>query len=56
MWVKVHEEDGAVRVEYAGLARGDDPGLAAAVRELADEHSGTPSAPGGPADEPSRTT
>ncbi|BDZ45593.1 cytochrome c biogenesis protein ResB [Naasia aerilata] len=41
MWVKVHEDgDGRLRVEYAGLARGDDPGLAVAVRELADEHSG----------------
>jgi cytochrome c biogenesis protein len=42
MWVKVHDEgDGRLRVEYAGLARGDDPGLAGAVREFADEHSGS---------------
>jgi cytochrome c biogenesis protein len=47
MWVKVHEEpDGGVRVEYAGLARGDDPGLVAAVRELAEEHSGADQARG----------
>ncbi|BDZ65016.1 cytochrome c biogenesis protein ResB [Agromyces mangrovi Wang et al. 2018] len=31
---------GTVRLEYAGLARGDDPGLADAVAELADRHSG----------------
>ncbi|WP_210480201.1 cytochrome c biogenesis protein ResB [Naasia sp. SYSU D00948] len=48
MWVRVHEEqDGRLRVEYAGLARGDDPGLAAAVRELADEHSGSERTVGG---------
>jgi cytochrome c biogenesis protein len=46
MWVKVlPEEEGRLRVEYAGLARGDDPGLAGAVAELADEHSGADPAP-----------
>ncbi|WP_210508437.1 cytochrome c biogenesis protein ResB [Naasia sp. SYSU D00057] len=41
MWVKVLTEgDGRLRVEYAGLARGDDPGLSAAVAELAEEHAG----------------
>ncbi|CAN5601235.1 cytochrome c biogenesis protein ResB [soil metagenome] len=37
MWVKY--VDGGT-LEYAGLARGDDPGLAAAVSELADRHGG----------------
>jgi cytochrome c biogenesis protein len=36
MWVKV-VPDG--RIEYAGLARGDDPGLAAAVADLARAHA-----------------
>ena len=31
-------------LEYAGLARGDDPGLAAAVAEIADRHSQQPKA------------
>jgi cytochrome c biogenesis protein len=42
MWVKVHSTgSGRLRLEYAGLARGDDPTLAGAVRDLADEHSGS---------------
>lgn len=41
MWVKARDEGGGrLRLEYAGLARGDDPSLAAAVKELADAHSG----------------
>lgn len=40
MWVKVvTADDGTVTLEYAGLARGDDPGLEAAVTELADRHA-----------------
>ena len=40
MWVKaVTDGDGTVTLEYAGLARGDDPGLAAAVGELAERHA-----------------
>ena len=40
LWVKVVEgRDGSLRVEYAGLARGDDPGLDAAVEQLADRHA-----------------
>ncbi len=40
MWIKVTEDDdGTVRLEYAGLARGEDPGLEAAVAELADKHA-----------------
>ncbi|QEO16114.1 cytochrome c biogenesis protein ResB [Agromyces intestinalis] len=41
MWVKaVRRRDGRVVLEYAGLARGDDPGLDDAVRALADAHGG----------------
>ncbi|WP_366001917.1 cytochrome c biogenesis protein ResB [Microbacterium sp.] len=42
LWVKVHSSTTAgspIRVEYAGLARGDDPGLGRAVRDLADSHA-----------------
>ncbi|MGF3056058.1 cytochrome c biogenesis protein ResB [Microbacterium sp. YY-01] len=39
MWVKAQEEDGRMRVEYAGLARGDDPTLAGAVQSLLDAHT-----------------
>lgn len=39
VWVKaVADDDGRVTLEYAGLARGDDPGLDAAVAEIADRH------------------
>jgi cytochrome c biogenesis protein len=36
MWIKVAPEG---RIEYAGLARGEDPGLAAAVADLARAHA-----------------
>jgi cytochrome c biogenesis protein len=40
VWVKVIEKaDGGLRLEYAGLARGEDPGLEAAVADLARRHS-----------------
>ncbi|TQL44982.1 cytochrome c biogenesis protein [Homoserinimonas aerilata] len=40
VWVKaVDDGDGGIRLEYAGLARGEDPGLAAAVAELAGSHA-----------------
>lgn len=40
VWVKaVEEADGGIRLEYAGLARGDDPGLESAVADLAARHS-----------------
>ena len=40
LWVKAIElADGRVRLEYAGLARGEDPQLEAAVADLADRHS-----------------
>jgi cytochrome c biogenesis protein len=38
VWVKASPDDGGVRLEYAGLARGEDPGLSAAVAELAERH------------------
>ncbi|MCS5715587.1 cytochrome c biogenesis protein ResB [Herbiconiux sp. CPCC 205716] len=44
VWVKATARaDGSVHVEYAGLARGDDPRLVDAVAELADRHAGTSS-------------
>ena len=46
LWVKVTEEDGGgLRVEYAGLARGDDPGLARAVADLEQDHRAALPAP-----------
>ena len=40
MWIKaVTAADGSVTLEYAGLARGDDPGLNAAVIDIAQKHS-----------------
>jgi cytochrome c biogenesis protein len=39
VWIKaVTAADGTVTLEYAGLARGDDPGLEAAIADLADRH------------------
>jgi cytochrome c biogenesis protein len=39
VWIKATDNaDGTVRVEYAGLARGEDPGLAEAVDALAYRH------------------
>ncbi|WP_373284501.1 cytochrome c biogenesis protein ResB [Microbacterium murale] len=39
MWVKATSSDGAVNLEYAGLARGEDPTLAAAVDDLVAGHA-----------------
>lgn len=39
MWVKATSTDGTVSLEYAGLARGEDPALAAAVDDLAAGHA-----------------
>ena len=40
LWVKVIErEDGTLVVQYAGLARGDDPRLDDSVTALADKHA-----------------
>ncbi|MCI0156675.1 cytochrome c biogenesis protein ResB [Leifsonia shinshuensis] len=39
IWVKaVENPDGSLTLEYAGLARGEDPNLLAAVSAVADEH------------------
>src|SRR5690554_2954514 len=40
IWVKViEEESGGIRIQYAGLARGDDPTLDAAVADIAERHA-----------------
>jgi cytochrome c biogenesis protein len=38
MWVKVVPDGEALRIEYAGLARGEDPTLETAVSQFADRH------------------
>ncbi|MCK6080146.1 cytochrome c biogenesis protein ResB [Microbacterium sp. EYE_5] len=38
MWVKATPEGDTVRLEYAGLARGEDPAIAVAVADLARQH------------------
>jgi cytochrome c biogenesis protein len=46
VWVKaVENEDGSLTLEYAGLARGEDPNLNAAVSAIADEHAASLSRP-----------
>lgn len=44
MWVKATPQGDTVLVEYAGLARGEDPMLASAVDQLADKHGAVVSA------------
>jgi cytochrome c biogenesis protein len=39
LWVRATPAAGAVTLEYAGLARGEDPGLAGAVDQLATRHA-----------------
>ena len=39
MWVKAAVDGDRVRLEYAGLARGEDPTLATAVEQLAEKHA-----------------
>jgi cytochrome c biogenesis protein len=39
LWVKATPDAGAVRIEYAGLARGEDPALRGAVEQLAARHA-----------------
>ena len=39
LWIKATATDGGTEVEYAGLARGEDPRLAAAVSSIADAHT-----------------
>ncbi|HEU0257453.1 MAG TPA: cytochrome c biogenesis protein ResB [Microbacteriaceae bacterium] len=49
MWVKARQQrDGSVLLEYAGLARGDDPGLLAAVESITAAHRTALSGPAGP--------
>ena len=38
MWVKAAADGSALRIEYAGLARGEDPAIAVAVADLARTH------------------
>lgn len=38
VWVKALPDEGGVRLQYAALARGDDPALERAVAELRDRH------------------
>jgi cytochrome c biogenesis protein len=40
VWVKATETDAGVRLEYAGLARGEDPTLGRAVGDIAKTHLG----------------
>ena len=60
MWVKASaNSDGTTLVHYAGLARGEDPGLDAAVAELATTHSalaGEPVSPVSPSEPPASST
>ncbi|WP_347344330.1 cytochrome c biogenesis protein ResB [Microbacterium sp.] len=39
LWVKARPDGDGVRLEYAGLARGEDPALARAVGDLAAQHA-----------------
>ena len=39
VWIKAVTTSDGVTIEYAGLARGDDPALPSAVADLADRHS-----------------
>lgn len=41
LWVKATPADGALRIEYAGLARGEDPAIAQAVADLERAHLAT---------------
>jgi cytochrome c biogenesis protein len=46
IWVKAVEDgDGSLMLEYAGLARGEDPNLLAVVSAVADEHAAILSRP-----------
>lgn len=38
LWVKALSDDGGITLQYAGLARGDDPTLEQAVAQLKDRH------------------
>ncbi len=38
VWISVRSDDSGVQLEYAGLARGEDPGLDQAVEDIARKH------------------
>ena len=40
VWIKAQATDDGLELEYAGLARGEDPRLPAAIASLADAHTG----------------
>ena len=46
MWVKATPQGHALRLEYAGLARGEDPTLEAAVAQFAQRHGASLQTPG----------
>lgn len=47
MWITATAADGATRLQYAGLARGEDPTLEAAVADLARAHAAALTGPRG---------
>jgi len=52
VWVKATAHDGEIAIEYAALARGEDPTLAAAVEDLVAGHARLLDAAGGTAARP----
>ena len=55
VWVKAHPTDEGVRLEYAGLARGEDPTLRKAVVDIADTHTEALTGVSDPSPEKERT-
>ncbi len=56
MWVKAVPEGDGVRLEYAALARGEDPGLERALVEFAKAHAAALPASGAPPEAPTPAT
>ncbi|MGV9194341.1 cytochrome c biogenesis protein ResB [Microbacterium sp. MC2] len=56
LWVKATPDGDAVRLEYAGLARGEDPAIAIAVADLARDHAAALERAGMPVDAPADPT
>ncbi|MCW3493540.1 cytochrome c biogenesis protein ResB [Microbacterium sp. SSM24] len=48
MWVKVSPDAGTLRIEYAALARGEDPTLDSAVEQFAQKHGDSIQGPSSP--------
>ena len=46
LWVKATPREGGLQIEYAGLARGEDPAIAIAVADLQREHGAAMNAAG----------